>query len=77
MTKSEGVQARAYLQRQELMQTPAGKVAIESAMRTKRREIDKDVLKQFEPGYIAQPEVFERKKTDDEIMMEEILKNYR
>lgn len=79
MTRLEGIQARAYLQQQELLKTPAGRLALESAQRNKQRIVDKEYLKQFEAGYF--PDLtgdirFERQKTDEEMMIEQALENF-
>lgn len=76
MTRQEGIEARMCLQRQELSLTLAGKLAIEHAQRVKHKEVDKEILKQYEPGYVPDLQIPERKKTDEEIEMEQILKNY-
>lgn len=76
MTKQQGAEARAYLNRQEMLKTPAGRLAAEHAERMKQREVSKEILEKYEPGYVPDSQIPERKKTDEEIEMEQILKNY-
>lgn len=80
MTKMEGMEMRAYLHQQELLKTPAGRLAYESAQRINKRLVDQEYLKQFEAGYfpdLTGDSRFERVKTEEEIMIEQALENFK
>lgn len=77
MTKREGEILRAAYERQKIMESPDGRLALESATRRKQRLVDKKALEVFEAGYVPElPEQFKEFKTEEQIELEEKLKNF-